>query len=121
MKKDSKKPRPERPIMTCQIVWIELAKAARTSVRRGSALRELERRVSVVSKQGRGDMATETRDSQIGDERNGREGNLSRAAELRGEFGGQVLAKLVLEDGGADGDTEDLSERSHEAVEGHLR
>lgn len=65
-------------------------------------------------------MVEETRDAQIDDEGDGGEGNLSGAAELRGEFSGKILGELVLEDGRSDGDTKDLAEGSNEAIEGHL-
>lgn len=59
--------------------------------------------------------------SQIGDERNGGEGDLRRAAELRDELGREIFGELVLKDGGSDGDAKDLSKGANETVKSHLR
>lgn len=89
-------------------------------MRSGSALYEAKtgRSERVASKNG---LSWTAENSQVVDERDCRESNLGRAAELRSEVGGQVLRELVLQDGGADGDPKDLSKRSSEAEEGHLR
>jgi hypothetical protein len=60
-------------------------------------------------------------DEQSFNVRDGRVGNLAAFAKLRSELDREEVGEFVLEDGRANGDTEDLTEATDKTVEGHLR